>query len=79
MDTTTVLQEIDGWPVEERLRLVQAVWDGIVERGSVPEPTEAQRTELDHRLAAMEATPEEATPGEVVPWETVREQARRLR
>ena len=57
MDMATVLQEIDSWPVEDRIRLVQAVWDRLVDVGAHPEVTEAQKADLDRRLAALEANP----------------------
>jgi putative addiction module component (TIGR02574 family) len=71
MDLTAVLRAVDSWPVEERLRLVEAIWERIIETGAEPELTEAQRVELDRRLAALEAVPED-----VVPWEAVQEYAK---
>jgi putative addiction module component (TIGR02574 family) len=42
-------------PLEERIKLVEDLWDSIAaERGVLP-LTEAQRAELDLRLAAYEA------------------------
>jgi putative addiction module component (TIGR02574 family) len=74
MDMTAVLRAVDAWPVEERLRLVEAIWERIIETGAEPELTEAQRVELDRRLAALETT-----PADVVPWEAVQEYVRRPR
>jgi putative addiction module component (TIGR02574 family) len=74
MDLQTVLQEVDSWPVEERLRLVEAVWDQLLDAGVQPELTEAQRAELDRRVAALAANPED-----VVPWEDVQRFLRRPR
>jgi putative addiction module component (TIGR02574 family) len=74
MDITTILHEVDSWPVEERIRLVQAVWDRIVESRAEPELTPAQRAELNRRLAALEAAPDD-----VIPWEVVQEEVRRPR
>ena len=50
--------EILALPVQERVRLVAAIWDSI---SSVPEAlplTQWQREELDRRLAEFEADPE---------------------
>jgi putative addiction module component (TIGR02574 family) len=61
---------IDKLSVEERLALIEEIWDSI---GSTPEQlplTEAQRQELDRRLAAHAAN-----PGEVVPWEAIKAEA----
>jgi putative addiction module component (TIGR02574 family) len=74
MDMTAVLREVESWPVEERIQLVEAIWERIIETGAEPELTEAQRAELDRRLAALEAAPED-----VVSWEAVQEYVRRPR
>ena len=71
MNLSTTLAEIVSLSVDERLRLVEAIWDSIAaaEPGQ-PELTEAQRQELERRLAAHTASPED-----VVPWEEVKAQA----
>lgn len=56
--------------VEDRLALVHAIWDSIapeIERSSL---TEAQRQEIDRRLAAHRANPQAA-----IPWEQVEDEA----
>jgi len=70
MDLITVLREVDSWPVDDRIQLVQEVWDRIVSQGLEPELTLDQQAELDRRLAAHEAAPDE-----VVPWENVKAEA----
>ena len=58
---------IDRLSVDERLALVEDIWDTIAaDSGALP-LTDAQRAELDRRIAAHEASPED-----VVPWEEVR-------
>ena len=74
MDLTTVLQEVDSWPVEERLRLMEAVWDRLVDTGEAPELTGPQRAELDRRMAALDSNPDD-----VIPWDQVQEHLRRPR
>ena len=57
---------IDRLSVEDRLQLVQEIWDSLeadVERLPL---TEAQRREIDRRVAALDAKPEAITPWEVV-------------
>jgi putative addiction module component (TIGR02574 family) len=49
---------------------MEALWDGIVERNAVPPLTEAQKTELDRRIADHEANPDD-----VVPWSEVKASA----
>jgi putative addiction module component (TIGR02574 family) len=61
---------IDRLSIPERLALVQDIWDSIaaeVERGPL---SEAQRQEVDRRLAAHQANPQAA-----IPWERVEAEA----
>ena len=53
--------------IDDRIRLVEAIWDGIASEQTEPELSEAQKRELDRRLAAHEASPDD-----VVPWEEVK-------
>jgi putative addiction module component (TIGR02574 family) len=72
MDTTTTLQTLREWPLDDRLELVFCLWDQIVEDGWQPELTDELVAELDRRLAAHEAN-----PGNVRTWEQVLERVRR--
>lgn len=74
MDVATVLREVNSWPVEDQLRLVESVWDRLLQAGAEPEVTEAQKAELDRRLAALDADPDN-----VIPWEEVQAHLRRER
>ncbi|MDH3317058.1 MAG: addiction module protein [Betaproteobacteria bacterium] len=52
-----LVAEILALPVQERVRLVEAIWDSI---SAVPEAlplTQWQKEELDRRLAEFEADP----------------------
>lgn len=56
---------------EERLRMIEELWDSLSDQpGSVP-LTEAQRQELDRRLDDLERSGAEG-----IPWEEVLEQIR---
>ncbi|HEY5756205.1 MAG TPA: addiction module protein [Steroidobacter sp.] len=58
---------IDRLPVEERLALVEEIWDSIAaDSGAVP-LTEPQRAELEKRIAE-----DDAHPHDVIPWEQVK-------
>ncbi len=46
--------EIQSLTTSERILLAEALWDSVVDEGTEVELTEAQRTELDRRLAAFE-------------------------
>ncbi len=58
---------IDRLGIEERLALVEELWDSIAADSAAIPLTDAQRAELDRRLADHEATPDD-----VVPWEQVK-------
>lgn len=58
---------IDRLSVEERLALVEELWDCIAEDSTAVPLTDAQRAELDRRLADHKAHPED-----VVSWEEVK-------
>ena len=55
---------IEQLSVEERIGLVEEIWDSIAEATPL---TEAQRAELDRRLEDHEANPDD-----VVPWEVIK-------
>jgi putative addiction module component (TIGR02574 family) len=61
---------IDRLSVEDRIALAQAIWDSIPAQPHPPLLTEAQRRELERRLADHEAN-----PGDVVPWEQIKAEA----
>ncbi len=69
MQATVESLGIDRLPREERLALVQAIWDTIAEEPQPPLLSEAQRQELARRVAE-----DNAAPDDVIPWEQVRAQ-----
>ncbi len=71
MDFSATLSAVRSLSIDDRIRLVQVILDDIaVEQGS-SELTDAQKAELDRRLAEYEAN-----PADVVPWEVIRAEAR---
>lgn len=64
---TRLLQQARVLGVDEQIELVEAIWDGIVSRGVAPSLTEAQKMELDRRLADHLAN-----PNDVIPWSEVK-------
>jgi putative addiction module component (TIGR02574 family) len=53
--------------VAERIQLVEDLWDSIAAESDALPLTEAQRQEIDRRLAAHARDPQSA-----IPWEEVR-------
>ncbi len=61
---------IDRMSVEDRIALATAIWDSIAAAPHAPLLTEAQRRELERRLADHADN-----PNDVVPWEQVKAEA----
>jgi putative addiction module component (TIGR02574 family) len=58
---------LDRLGVEERIALVEEIWDSIAADSAVVPLTTPQRDELDRRLADHASH-----PNDVVPWEEVK-------
>ena len=50
-------EDIEKLPVEERLRIIEEVWESIRENPDSLPLTDPQRTELDRSIRAYEADP----------------------
>lgn len=72
MDITATLNEIVTLKVEDRILLVQAIWDSIAAEQEYPELTEEQKEELDNRIAESDLNPDN-----VMTWEEVRNSIRK--
>ena len=66
MDFQAVLTEIQHWPAEDRLRLIEEVWDGLADADQGAELSEDLKDLLDRRLDALDNG-----PAAVVSWEVV--------
>jgi putative addiction module component (TIGR02574 family) len=62
------LNELLKLPVDERLRLIDALWESLRESPDALELTPAQREELDRRWRAYQADPDAGSP-----WPAVRD------
>jgi len=62
------IEEILGLSIEERIQLVEAIWDSIAEHPESLPVTDAQRKELDRRRADHLRNPQAARP-----WSQVRD------
>ena len=71
MSTTLKALGIDQFSVAQRILLVEEIWDSIAaEPGEIP-LTDAQKQDLQRRLAAYEANPKEGAS-----WEEVKARLR---
>lgn len=61
---------IDQMSTDDRLRLIGEIWDSIAPEVERAPLTDAQKAEIDRRLAAHRANPQAA-----VPWEQVKAEA----
>jgi putative addiction module component (TIGR02574 family) len=68
------LEEILKLDVEERLRIVQVIWDSIAAAPAMLPLTPAERAELDQRIAEDDADPED-----VVSWQEAKDLIKRHR
>jgi putative addiction module component (TIGR02574 family) len=57
---------IDRLSLDDRLTLVQEIWDSIAAESERASLTEAQKHEIDRRLTAHASN-----PGAAIPWEQV--------
>ncbi len=68
MDISATLAEIKALSIDDRLRLVQAIWDSISIDPEQLELTEAQQLELSRRLKNHQINPQA-----VVSWQDVKD------
>ena len=64
MTKQAMLAEIERLPVEDRLDLVEAIWDGVASEAGAVKPSELQLRELRRRLAVHDADPSTAISSE---------------
>lgn len=67
MNLKTTLDEIKELSVEDRIWLVGAIWDSIADDAEHLPLTDAQREELERRLAD-----DLANPDDVISWDEVK-------
>jgi len=65
-------EEIERLTIAERVALVEEIWESIAAAPERLSVTEAQRRELDRRLALHEQQPDRVTP-----WQEVRAKLQR--
>ena len=71
MDVSTVMKEIGTWPFEDRLRLIEEVWDSLSDHSLDSGLTETHKQDLQRRLEAYRDNPKAGAP-----WEDVKARLR---
>jgi len=66
MDLQTVLAAVESWPAEDRLELIERVWDGLASTSGVSDLTETQKLDLQQRLDAYRDNPKAGSSWEEV-------------
>ncbi|NJK39355.1 MAG: addiction module protein [Oscillatoriales cyanobacterium SM2_3_0] len=72
MDIAATLNEITALSVEDRILLVQAIWDSIAAKQVYPDLTETQKHELDRRIEGHNNDPDN-----VLTWEEIKASVRK--
>jgi putative addiction module component (TIGR02574 family) len=67
MDLRTVLAAVESWLPEDRLRLIEEVWESLEATPEGAALTESQRQDLQRRLEAYRDDPKAGSP-----WEDVK-------
>ncbi|MDJ0845245.1 addiction module protein [Crocosphaera sp.] len=67
MNITKTINEINALNIEERLLIVQAIWDSIAEEQVYPDLNEEQKKELDSRIEDFESNLDN-----VLTWEEIK-------
>ena len=53
MDYQSVLNEVETWPIDDRIRLVRDMWDRLVDTGHKPELDENMKAEINSRIEVL--------------------------
>jgi putative addiction module component (TIGR02574 family) len=67
MDITATLNEIVALSIEDRINLVQAIWNSIATDQAYTDLTDMQNQELDRRIADSESNPDN-----VMTWQEIK-------
>ena len=71
MDLSAKIAEIASLSVEDRITLVEAIWDTIGTDEIPADLSDTQKQELDRRIAELDAC-----PGNVLTWDEIKARIR---
>jgi putative addiction module component (TIGR02574 family) len=66
VDLQSVLTAVEAWPAEDRLRLIEEVWDSLATAPEAAKLTGAQEQDLQRCLDAYRDNPKAGSPWEEV-------------
>lgn len=66
MDLRAVLTAVEFWSAEDRLKLIEEVWEGLEAAPEGASLTESQRQDLQRRLDTYRDDPKAGSPWEEV-------------
>ena len=66
MDLQTVLMTVESWSAEDRLQLIERVWDGLAAESEGLDLTESQTLDLQRGLDAYRDNPKAGSRWEEV-------------
>jgi putative addiction module component (TIGR02574 family) len=69
---TALLAEIAALSIEDRIHVVQEIWDGIAADRSYPDLEESQKREIDRRIDESNLNPENT-----LTWEDIKKSIKR--
>lgn len=72
MNLQAVLTALESWPAEDRLRLMEEIWDSLLQEGHEPALTDAHKAEIVRRVED-----DDLAPDDVVAWGEVKAEALR--
>ena len=66
MDLKSVLTEVQAWPPEDRLRLIEEVWDGLSDEDFERAATESEWIQLERTSQTAENATSAITPADLI-------------
>jgi len=62
LNAKNIIAEVGSWPVNERLRLIEEIWEGIASAEEHTVLDEAMKRDLERRLEAYREQPRSGSP-----------------
>jgi putative addiction module component (TIGR02574 family) len=62
MDVATIIKEVGNWPAEERLRLIEEVWETFSAPTGGTILSDAHKQDLQRRLEVYRENPKSGSP-----------------